>query len=251
MSRSFALTHKTHSYRTSRSRGRSQNPAFFILYRRVERPRTRLEAVGIKWQAGQTFAGPNKVNSDTLPRYLHEFLLHANTGGRPAAGGAWLLSTERLIRYLDVLLNERETLLKALDNALNDLDVASVRIEQLEVLNDLLLKERYRTKGRTDRNFIANVAIAITTLLGPMGGVALDHRLAKPIGEALNTAQQVVQDFGDTSISIEIADPEDVTSDSPHPTVGRSKSGRSTKALEQESTNPSCTASSGAMRGCR
>lgn len=122
---------------------------------------------------------------------------------------AWMLSSERLLKRLERLLDEKAALQDALNRAIGDLDVARARVNQLESMYDALVSERNETKGQTNLQIISAIAMIVGSVLGPVAGSVTDHALAEPIRETVEVTQEVQIDCGDVRITMPPAVPAD------------------------------------------
>lgn len=123
---------------------------------------------------------------------------------------AWGRSTERLIRQVELLLDQRETLVERLTKALNDYDAAEARVRQLEKVVEALQLERSST-GRPKMEVMSWYAQIIGTLLalalavGSRADAEDDH--SDPIEITVNIANEVIADCGGTPVEVVMQPP--------------------------------------------
>lgn len=142
--------------------------------------------------------------SDEATRTLRE--LFDLAVGRVAVQRGWWASAETLIGQLARLLEERETLETQLASALRDRDVACAKVDQLQAMYDVLYSERYRTKGWTRPDVLAQFAIAVATLLGPLTAVVVGSRVEESVQAAIEAANVVEVECSDVDVQVNVRD---------------------------------------------
>lgn len=166
-------------------------------------PDEHLRWLGIAMAAGEehpeTFDAVALATDWTPATVVERFLEIALPHARATRRNGSYEASERLIQLLSNLLEARDQLERDLEAALHDRDVALARLSQLEALYEALHSERFRSKAHLNWGVIANYAIAIATILGPVLAVKMaEGDSGHPAAAVYDTAQTVVQECGVT-----------------------------------------------------